>query len=145
MATQAQFSVTLSKTAQNSRAARDYGTWAGKTGGESTRDVTDYYPGAMKPAIKETATPTTSDITVRKREADLTDADIRELYIDLESDAVYACVIQRLSAADHPSGAPRSYRCIVSGIAPNDVGGDSSDIAELEVTLSVFGMPTIAA
>jgi hypothetical protein len=145
MATQAQFSVTLSKRAQLGRPARDYGVWAGKTGGESTRDVTDYYPGAMLPAIKETATPTTSDITIRKRESDLTDADIAELYRDLQSDTEYVSVIQRLSAADRTSGAPRSYRCIVIGIAPSDVDGGSSDAAELTVTLSVFGLPTIAA
>jgi hypothetical protein len=107
MATQSQFSVTLSKAAQGGRPARDYGVWAGKTGGESTRDVSEYYPGGMRPAVKETATPTTSDITVRKRESDLTDNDIAELYRDLESDTLYVCVVQRLTAADRASGSPR--------------------------------------
>lgn len=145
MATQSQFSATLSKAAQGGRPARDYGVWAGKTGGDSTRDVSDYYPGAMRPAVKETATPTTADITVRKRESDLTDSDIAELYRDLESDSLYVCVIQRLTAADRASGSPRSYRCIVVGVAPSDIDSASSDAAEIQVTLSVFGLPTIAA
>jgi hypothetical protein len=145
MATQGQFSVTLSKAAQNGRTARDYGVWAGKTGGESTREVSDYYPGAMKPAVKELGTVTTSDLTIRKRESDLTDADVAELYADMESDAVYTCVVQRLSAATRTSGNPRTYRCVIMGVAPSDVDGSSSDAAELQVTLSVFGLPTIAA
>jgi hypothetical protein len=145
MATQSQFSVTLSKAAQGGRVARDYGVWAGKTGGESTRDVSEYYPGGMRPAVKETATPTTSDITVRKRESDLTDNAIAELYRDLESDTLYVCAVQRLSAADRASGDPRVYRCVVVGVAPSDVDSASSDAAEIQVTLSVFGLPTIAA
>lgn len=145
MATQAQFSVTLSKAAQNGRTARDYGVWAGKSGGESTRDVSDYYPGAMQPAVKEMGIPTTSDLTIRKREADLTDTDIAELYADMQSDSQYVCVVQRLTASDRTSGAPRSYRCVVMSVAPSDVDSSSSDAAEIQVTLSVFGLPTIAA
>lgn len=143
---QANFSVTLSKVAQNGRASRDYGIWAGKTGGESTAEVSDYYPGAMQPAIKEKATPTTSDLTIRKREEDLTDADVAELYVDLASpDTILTCVVQRMTAADRTQGAPRSYRCVVMGVTPPDTDSSSGDTAELSVTLSVFGLPTIAA
>lgn len=145
MATQQAFSVTLSKAAQGGRAARDYGVFAGKTGGESTRDASDYYPGAMRPPLKSTGTPTTSDVSIRKREADLTDDDMRELYFDLATDTELVCVVQRLSAADRPVGAPRSYRCVVVGVTPSDVDSGSSDTAELTVTLSVFGLPTVAA
>jgi hypothetical protein len=99
MSTQKAFSVTLTKPG-----VRDYGVWAGKTGGESTRDVTDYYPGAQRPAIKYTDTPTTSDIVIRKREADLTDAAVRELYADLDSDAEYICVVQRMTAGNGTRG-----------------------------------------
>jgi hypothetical protein len=67
MSTQSQANVTLSKT------GRDYGTWAGRTGGEVDRNVSDYYPGGMQPAKKLFAVPTTGDVTVRKLLADLTD------------------------------------------------------------------------
>lgn len=142
---QSGFSVTLSKAAQAGRSARDYGVWAGKTGGESTAEVSEYYPGAMQPAIKEKSTPTTSDLSIRKREQDLTDADVAELYVDLAGDIELTCVVQRMTAADRTSGAPRSYRCTVSGVAPSDTDASSGDAAEISVTLSVFGLPTIAA
>lgn len=137
--TQQAFSVTLSKT------TRDLGVWAGKTGGESTRDSTDYYPGAMRPARKTLATPTTSDIVIRKTEGDLSDVDIAELYHDLTTDAELICVRQRLTAIDRPVGAPKTYRCVVTDVAPADVDSASTDEAELQVTLSVFGLPTLAA
>jgi hypothetical protein len=140
MSTQKAFSVTLTKPG-----VRDYGVWAGKTGGESTRDVTDYYPGAQRPAIKYTDTPTTSDIVIRKREADLTDAAVRELYADLDSDAEYICVVQRMTAGNGNAGAPRSYRGLVVGVTPSDVDAGSADVAEMQVTLAVFGLPTIAS
>jgi hypothetical protein len=140
MSTQKAFSVTLTKPG-----VRDYGVWAGKTGGESTRDVTDYYPGAQRPAIKYTDTPTTSDIVIRKREADLTDAAWRDLYADLDSDAEYVCVVQRMTAGGGNAGAPRSYRGLVVGVTPSDVDAGSADVAEVQVTLAVFGLPTIAS
>lgn len=139
MATKQNFSATLSKP------GRDYGVWAGKTGGESTRDSSDYYPGAMRPARKTTGTPTTSDITIRKSAQDLTDADVRELYTDLETDTAYTCVVQRLTSADRIVGAPMSHSCIILGVAPSETDAASADEAEWTVTLGVAGLPTIAA
>jgi hypothetical protein len=139
MATKQAASVTLSKP------GRDYGIWAGQTGGDSTRDTSDYYPGAMRPARKMTGTPTTADLTIRKLEDDLSDTDIRELYRDLNSDTEHTCVVQRLTAADRIIGAPRSYRCIITGVAPSEPDAGSADAAEITVTLAVFGLPTIAA
>jgi hypothetical protein len=138
MSTMQNFSATLAKV------GRDYGTWAGKTGGESTREASDYYPGAMRPARKKTGTPTTSDLVIRKDVLDLTDADVRELYADLNSDTEYTCVVQRLKASDQIVGAPHSYRCIILGVTPSDVDSASADAAEWQVTLGVFGLPTVA-
>lgn len=145
MSTQQGFMVTVSRPASDGKAARDFGVWAGKTGGESTRTATDYYPGAMLPAIKLTGVPTTSDVVVRKLEASLSDDDVRTLYEDLKDDTQYSAVIQRLTAADRPTGAPKAYRAIVVGVAPSDVAGDSEDAAELTLTLGIFGVPTVAA
>lgn len=144
MATQQGYQITLSKGAQNGQPARDFGVWAGKTGGESTREVTDYYPGAMQPARKLTGVATTSDIVIRKLEDDLTDDDWRTLYADLNTQNQYTVVTQGLNSADNPRGAPRSYRCLLTGTTPTDIDSGSSDAAEVSLTLSVFGLPTIA-
>jgi hypothetical protein len=139
MATQKAYSVTLSKP------GRDFGVWAGKTGGDSTRDTTDWYPGAMAPPIKLSDTPTTADLVVRRLERDLTDDDMRELYRDLESDQTYTVVVQRLRGRNSIFGAPMTYRCLIIGIAPSDTDAASADAATISVTLGVAGVPTVTA
>jgi hypothetical protein len=130
MATTRNYSVTLRK------AGMDLGIWAEKSGGAVTREITDFYPGAMLPARKLTGVATTADLVVRKLEADLTDAQLRALYADVE---------QRLTAADRPSGAARGYRGVISGITePDTAGGAGTDPAMIEITLAVVGKPTVA-
>jgi hypothetical protein len=103
----------------------------------------------MRPARKNSGTPTTSDITIRKAVEDLTDEDLRQLYeVDLTSDtsaATHTCVVQRLKGADQIVGAARSYACCVTGISESETDAASADAAEVTLTLSVFGLPTVAS
>jgi hypothetical protein len=139
MATTRNYSVTLRK------AGMDLGIWAEKSGGAVTREITDFYPGAMLPARKLTGVATTADLVVRKLEADLTDAQLRALYADVDTDTEYTGVVQRLTAADRPSGAARGYRGVISGITePDTAGGAGTDPAMIEITLAVVGKPTVA-
>jgi hypothetical protein len=138
MSTQSQANVTLSKT------GRDYGVWAGRTGGEVDRDVSDYYPGGMRPARKMFATPTTGDVTIRKLLADLTDDDVRALLTDQQTDVEYRATQQRLNAADSPRGASFAWRGNVKTVTLPEMDGGSSDPAEITVVLSIIGTPTVA-
>lgn len=138
MSTQAQANVTLSKT------GRDYGVWAGRTGGEVDRDVSDYYPGGMRPARKLFGTPTTGDVTVRKLLADLTDDDVRALLADQQTDTEYRGTQQRLNAADSPRGASFAWRGNVKTVTIPEHDAGSSDPAEITVVLSIIGTPTVA-
>jgi hypothetical protein len=138
MSTQQGFSVTLSKQ------GRDFGVWAGKSGGEVDRDVSDYYPGGMRPAVKLMGTSTTGDLTLRKLLADLSDDDVRSLLSDQQSDTQYTATQQRLTASDKAAGRPLSHRCVIKGVTYPDSDSSSSDAAEIQVVLSVFGVPTIA-
>lgn len=139
MSTTQQFNVTLAKQ------GRDFGVWAGRTGGEVDRDVTDYYPGGMRPARKLFGTPTTGDVTVRKLLADLTDDQVRVLLQDQgREDQVYSVTQQRLNAADSPRGAAWGWSGFVKTVTPPDADSGSSDAAEISVVLAVVGTPTIA-
>lgn len=138
MSTQAQANVTLSKT------GRDYGVWAGRTGGEVDRDVSDYYPGGMRPARKLFGTPTTGDVTVRKLLADLTDDDVRALLTDQNTDTEYRATQQRLNAADSPRGASFAWRANIKTVTLPEFDAGSSDPAEITVVLSIIGTPTVA-
>jgi hypothetical protein len=99
----------------------------------------------MLPARKLHGVATTSDLTVQKLEADLSDDQVRALYADMESDAIYTVVVQRLSGRDRVNGAPRSYRCTLMTVTPPDTSSSSADSAMIGVTLSVIGVPTLAA
>jgi hypothetical protein len=138
MSTQSQANVTLSKT------GRDDGTWAGRTGGEVDRNVSDYYPGGMQPAKKLFAVPTTGDVTVRKLLADLTDDDVRALLADQNTDTVYSAVQQRLNAANSPKGASFAWKGNVKTVTLPEHDSSSSDAAEITVVLSIIGTPTSA-
>lgn len=139
MSTTQNRSVTLSKTGM------DFGIWAEKTGGGVDRDVSEFYPGGMQPARKLPGTSTTGDVTIRKLDADLTDAMIRELYADQKTLTEYTVTVQRLTAADKTSGAGRGYRGIVKSVnEPDAASGAGADPALIEVVLSVSGTPTIA-
>lgn len=139
MSTTQQFEVTLSKQ------GLDFGPFAGRTGGEVDRDVSDYYPGGMRPARKQFGTPTTGDVTVRKLLEDLTDDQVRVLLADQgREDQVYRVTQQRLNAANSPRGAAWGWSGYVKTVTPPDSDSGASDAAEISVVLAVLGTPTIA-
>jgi hypothetical protein len=138
MSTQQGFNVTLSKQ------GRDFGTFAGKDGGEVDRDVTEYYPGGMRPARKLFGASTTGDVTVRKLVADLSDDDVRVLFADQQTEAEYTLTQQRLTASDRAAGRPLSQRGNIKTVTYPNSDSASSDAAEIQVVLSMIGTPQIA-
>jgi hypothetical protein len=138
MSTQQGFSVTVSKQ------GRDFGVFAGKTGGEVDRDVTEYYPGGMLPARKLLGVSTTGDLTVRKLVADLSDDDVRVLFSDQQQPTEYTVTQQRLTASDRAAGRPLSQRGVIKGVTYPDHDSSSSDAAEIQIVFSMIGVPQIA-
>lgn len=138
MSTAQQFLVTFAKP------GRDFGTWAGGTGGAADRNVSDYYPGGMQPARKLVGPPTTGDFTIRKLVADLTDDDVAVLFADQQTEAVYTATQQRLTAADRAAGRPISRRGIIKTVTYPPADASSANAAELEVVMSIIGTPSVA-
>lgn len=117
----------------------DLGKFSGRTGGETTAEISKHRPGGMAPADAYPGFTETGDVTLtRAYKKDGSDLElIRRVRPLVGSGEVVTLSEQPLDSMGVPFGRPTVWSGLLAGLAPGDYDAQSNEPRAFELTVSV--------